>query len=47
MTAFPFVFNRMGLGAVALLLKGHLKEEMPRYLYQRLRSSQPSPSMAN
>ena len=28
----------MGLGAVALLVKGHLNEEMPRYLYQRLRS---------
>lgn len=27
----------MGLGAVLLLLKGHLNEEMPRYLYQRLR----------
>ena len=29
---------RMGLGAVALWVKGHLDEEMPRYLYQRLRS---------
>ena len=27
----------MGLGAVALWVKGHLEEEMPRYLYQRLR----------
>merc|ERR1712083_683423 len=35
--AYTFAGLRMGLGAVALLLKGHLKEEMPRYLYQRLR----------
>ena len=28
----------MGLGAVALMVKGHLDVEMPRYLYQRLRS---------
>lgn len=28
---------RMGLGALALWVKGHLQEEMPRYLYQRRR----------
>ena len=33
--------HRMGLGAVLLLVKGHLNEEMPRYLYQRLRHGLP------
>lgn len=28
---------RMGMGALALLMKGHLKKEMTRYLYQRKR----------
>jgi len=35
--AYTFAGLRMGLGAVALWVKGHLNEEMPRYLYQRLR----------
>jgi len=35
--AYTFAGFRMGLGAVLLLVKGHLNEEMPRYLYQRLR----------
>merc|ERR1711971_986348 len=35
--AYTFAGLRMGLGAVALWVKGHLDEEMPLYLYQRLR----------
>lgn len=35
--AYTLAGLRMGLGALALWGKGHLQEEMPRYLYQRRR----------
>ena len=35
--AYTLAGLRMGLGAVGLLLRGVLDQELPRYLYQRLR----------
>ncbi|TDJ04419.1 MAG: DUF1295 domain-containing protein [Deltaproteobacteria bacterium] len=36
--SIPFIIagSRMGIGALFLLYKGHMKREMPRYQYQRL-----------
>ncbi len=35
--AYIFMGGRMGMGALVFWIKGWLKEELPRYLYQRMR----------